>query len=98
LEIYGIEGYDQTVYPLWAGFPDAHNTILHMVAEDDRVATLWTATGTHRGEFFGFPPTGRSIEIYGITIERVRGGRRLEGWGSPDMLGLMQQIGAAPGG
>ena len=95
-DIVGPEGYRETVYPLWQGFPDAHNEVQQMVAEGDRVATLWKATGTHEGAFFGVEPTGKKIEIYGITIERVSGSKRYEGWGVPDMLGLMQQIGAVP--
>lgn len=95
-DIAGVEAYKQTVYPLWEGFPDAHNEIQQMVAEGDRVATLFKASGTHTGTFMGVPPSGRRIEILGITIERISGGKRREGWGVPDMLGLMQQIGAAP--
>jgi len=90
--IEGYQGYMSTVLPLWEAFPDAHNTVLQMIAEGDRVATLWRATGTHSGAFFGVEPTGRQIALLGVTIERVRGGKRLQGWGVPDMLGLMQQL------
>ncbi|HEV8603549.1 MAG TPA: ester cyclase [Gaiellaceae bacterium] len=95
-DIYGAEGYRSTVYPLWDAFPDTHNEIQQQVAEGELVSTLWKATGTHEAEFFGVPPTGKRIEIYGISIECIRGSKRLEGWGCPDMLGLMQQIGAVP--
>jgi steroid delta-isomerase-like uncharacterized protein len=95
-DILGAEGYTATVQPLWEGFPDARNEIQQMVAEGDRVATLFKAFGTHNGEFFGVAPSGKPIEIYGITIERIVDGKRYEGWGVPDMLGLMQQIGAVP--
>lgn len=94
--VHGLDGYMSTVYPLWQAFPDAHNQILRIVAEGDRVAVLWKATGTHRGEFFGIPATGRRVELMGLTIERIRGGQRLEGWGVPNMLGLMAQLGAGP--
>jgi steroid delta-isomerase-like uncharacterized protein len=95
-DILGPEGYRQSVQPLWQGFPDVRYEIQQMVAEGDRVATLFKATGTHQGAFFGVPPTGKPIEIYGITIERIVDGKLYEGWSVPDMLGLMQQIGAVP--
>jgi len=98
-DIQGLEGYEGTVYPLFEAFPDVENVIEDIVAEGDRVAIRWRAHGTHEGEFFGIPPTGKRVELTGITIERIAGGKRLEGWGVPDMLGLMQQLGAvrAPG-
>jgi steroid delta-isomerase-like uncharacterized protein len=94
-DIRGFEGYKQTVYPLFDAFPDVQNTIKQIVAEGDRVAVLWQAHGTHTNEFFGMPPTGVNVEVNGITFERIRGSKRLEGWGVPDMLGLMNQIRSA---
>ena len=56
-----------------------------------------SATGTHLGPFMGIPATGKPVELTGMTIERIAGGKRLEGWGVPDMLGLMRQLGVGPG-
>jgi steroid delta-isomerase-like uncharacterized protein len=99
-DIRGVDGYRQAMAPLFSAFPDIRTTIVQMVAEGDRVAVLWQASGTHQGSFFGVEPTGKPIQIYGITIERIYDGLRREGWSCPDMMGLMQQIGAvpAPGG
>jgi steroid delta-isomerase-like uncharacterized protein len=97
LEIKGVEGYKATVEPLFVAFPDVHNTIEAMIAEGDLVATRWRAAGTHLGPLMGIPPTGKSVALTGMTIERIAGGKRLEGWGVPDMLGLMRQLGVGPG-
>jgi predicted ester cyclase len=53
--------------------------------------------GTHQGETEEFgPPTGRQIEVKGITISRVEGGKIVEEWQVYDNLSLMQQLGLAP--
>jgi hypothetical protein len=46
------------------------------------------------------PPTGRHVAVRGIWIHRLTAGRIVEGreWGQIDWLGLLQQLGAAPGG
>jgi steroid delta-isomerase-like uncharacterized protein len=76
-----------------AAFPDLRFTIEEQIAEDDKVATRWTARGTHRGELMGIPPTGRSATVSGITIDRISQGRIRESIGSWDAMGLMQQLG-----
>lgn len=56
----------------------------------------WTCRRTHQGAFQGVPPTGREIELSGITIFRVVNGKLLEGWNYPNLLSVIQQIGAVP--
>ncbi len=97
MEIRGVAGYKATVEPLFVAFPDVKNTTDKIIAEGDLVATRWHANGTHLGPFMGIPATGKPVELTGMTIERIAGGKRLEGWGVPDMLSLMRQLGVGPG-
>ena len=78
-----------------AAFPDAKVELGEMVAEGDKVATLFTFRATHRGDFMGILPTNRGVSMDGITILRFRDGRISERWQGADMMGLMQQLGAA---
>jgi steroid delta-isomerase-like uncharacterized protein len=94
--IDGPEGAKQFVPILRSAFPDFKFTVVDQVAEGDRVATRWIIRGTHHGEFQGVPPTGRKVEISGITIFRVADGVLVDGWTNEDLLGLLQQLGAAP--
>ena len=64
-----------------------------LVAEGDLVVEKFTARGTHRGELFGVPGTGREIVLPGINIFRITDDRIAERWGRLDQLGLMQQLG-----
>jgi steroid delta-isomerase-like uncharacterized protein len=78
------------------GFPDIQWTLEEMVAETDKVAARFTMRGTHQGTFFGVPPTGKNIEVKAMSFYRFSGGQFVEEHGQPDLLGLLQQIGAIP--
>jgi steroid delta-isomerase-like uncharacterized protein len=95
-DIVGAAAYRESFAPLWEAFPDARNEIVHLVAEGERVAALVRTTGTNTGSFMGLPASGNAVDFLGITFERVSGGQRREAWAVPDMLGLMQQVGAVP--
>jgi predicted ester cyclase len=58
----------------------------------------WTARGTHTGDLMGIPPTGREVTVTGIQVERIAGGKLVEGYGTFDALGMLQQLGAVPAG
>src|SRR5215204_2209562 len=75
--------------------PDLTYTVEDQVAEGDKVVTRYTASGTHQGEFFGVPGSGKRIEMSGIQIDRFdESGKLVEEWPEYDLLGAMQQIGA----
>lgn len=77
-----------------AAFPDLEFTVAAVVAQDDLVATHWTATGTQTGEWQGSAPTGRQVAWSGLSIFRIACGQIAEAWGVADHIGLLRQIGA----
>lgn len=95
-ESHGPEGVKGYFAMLREAFPDIHFTIEDQIAEEDMVATRWTARATHQGEFMGIASTGRSGVVTGITINRCADGEIVEGWTNLDALGLMQQLGVIP--
>ena len=78
-----------------AAFPDTWITVEDMVAEADKVVTRYVFTGTHKGEFWGIPATGRPVKIQGIWIHRLENGKIVAGrdWGLMDVYGMMKQLG-----
>ena len=80
------------------GLADAEFAIEDMIAEDDRVAVRLTGSATQVGEFMGMPPSGKRYSIGEIHIFRIRDGKVSEHWHQIDALGMMQQLGAMPGG
>ncbi len=95
-DVEGVEGVKEFVAMFRVAFPDLHMTVEDEIAEGDKVAIQWTAHGTHRGELMGIPPSGNEVNVSGITIHRIEGGKIAEEWEMPDNMGLMQQIGAIP--
>jgi steroid delta-isomerase-like uncharacterized protein len=92
----GREGVKQLFGALRTAFPDLHVVIHDQLAEADRVATRKTLRGTHQGDFFGIPPTGKTIAIEVIDILRLKDGRITDHWNLVDQHGLLQQLGLAP--
>jgi len=88
-----LKDYKQSNSEIFSAFPDAHLTIDDMVAEGNKVVIRWTLTGTHKGEFMGIPPTNKKVKVWGISIDRVAGGKFVETWERSDDLGFMQQLG-----
>jgi predicted ester cyclase len=48
--------------------------------------------GTHLGPLGDLQPTGRSIDVLQINIERFENGRIVEHWRVTDELALMKQL------
>jgi steroid delta-isomerase-like uncharacterized protein len=78
-------------------FPDLHIKVTSSTQEGPRVAQEWTATGTHRGELMGLPPTGRWTESFGATVITFdEDGLMIEGAMYWNPLAMLQQLGLAP--
>ena len=77
-------------------FPDLRLTIEDIIAEGETVMARWSCRGTHKGDLSGIAPTGKQINISGVTIARLANGKMAESWVNWDALGLMQQLGVVP--
>jgi predicted ester cyclase len=79
---------------LLTAFPDLRITVEEQIEEGDRLAVRYRGEGTHRVAWRGIPARGTPISYTGILIVRFEGGRIAEYWAQPDLLGLLQQLGA----
>ncbi len=95
----GREDWRRAIAMYLGAFPDSHVVFEELIASGDTVVGRWTATATHTGQLPGLAPTGKRIDISGITIYRIAGGKIAEAWEQLDMLGMWQQLGivALPG-
>jgi len=94
----GTGGIKAQAERLRTSFPDLRTILNDQLAEDDRVASRWTGTGTfsNRLEVPGMPPlepSGQTITWDEIRIDRFANGRIVESWFIPDRMGLFQQLG-----
>lgn len=92
------EGLKKAVTLFRTAFPDLQYTIEQEMAEGDCVMTRFSATGTHRGQFLGAAPSGRSVTYTGVDINRIVDGKIVESWVHYDALGLLEQVGLVPRG
>ena len=92
----GREGLKDVLVGMRTAFPDMHWTIAEQVAEDDKVVTRFTWTGTHRDTFLGIPATGKPVEVKGVVIDRLEAGKMADSRILMDTFGMMQQLGVIP--
>jgi steroid delta-isomerase-like uncharacterized protein len=92
-ELHGIGGLEGLLSAYRQGFPDFQIVIDDAFGDQDRVAILFTFTGTHLGELMGVPPTGESVSVQGTILSRVADGKIVEEWELIDQLTMYQQLG-----
>jgi steroid delta-isomerase-like uncharacterized protein len=92
----GPAGYLMIVGMMREGFADIQWTVEELISEGDKVAARFTMRGTHHGQFMGIPPTEKQITVQALNIYHLSNGQIIKEYGSPDMLGLLAQIGAFP--
>jgi steroid delta-isomerase-like uncharacterized protein len=91
--LHGPEEFKQFLSLYLTAFPDARFTVED---EGDLVASRSTLRGTHQSKFMGIPPTGKPVTVTGIAVDRIVGGKFVEGWLNFDALGMLQQLGVIP--
>ena len=92
----GRDGQRRTYEAFFAGFPDLRSEVVEILAAGNSVGVHRRWAGTHEGPFQGVEPTGRRVEFESTAILTLRDGQITEYRGVVDLLGLMQQLGAAP--
>ena len=96
-DLHGVEGMKGFVGLYRQAFPDLKETIEEQVAEGEKGVTFFRARGTHTGETEAFgPPTGNRIDMTGMVMDRVAGGKIAESRLVFDALGMMHQLGLVP--
>lgn len=88
----GADGVRHAVTMFRAAFPDLEITIDEIISEGDVVATSSTLRGTHRGEIFGIPGTGKSVAVGSLTMVRIVDGKLVESRVKNDTAALMSQL------
>ncbi|MCW4040624.1 MAG: ester cyclase [Candidatus Bathyarchaeota archaeon] len=72
------EGLKQLMNMAFTAFPDFQEAIHDIIAEGDEVWARITFTGTHRGEWMGIAPTGKTVTTEMVDIFRIENGKLAE--------------------
>jgi steroid delta-isomerase-like uncharacterized protein len=84
----------ERIYRVWfTAFPDLNFSVEDLLIEEDRASLLGRVTGTHAGEFFGMPSTGRKIEVACAFFYRLEDGLIVHERRIMDFTGLLVQVG-----
>ncbi len=92
----GPDGLRRTMERYLQAFPDLRFTEETTVIQGDRVALFWTVQGTHQGALMNIPPTGRSIQVRGVSLLTVLDGKVARALYIWDVAGLLRGIGLLP--
>jgi steroid delta-isomerase-like uncharacterized protein len=90
----GHRAFTAYVEVIRSAFPEFHNHIHSVLAEDNRVVARVQFTATHRGKIFGIEPTGNQISYAGVGIFTIGDCRLMSAWVLGDRYELMRQLGA----
>lgn len=88
----GPEAIKRLVTMYRSAFPDLTLQTEQVIAEKEMVAIHWVSSGTHRADFLGAPPTGRRVQIDGISILQIERGKIAEVFTTWDTLNLIKQF------
>jgi steroid delta-isomerase-like uncharacterized protein len=87
-------GEIERIYQVWfTAFPDLCFTDRDLLIDENRAALVMTVAGTHSGDFFGFPASGRHVQavcafIYTLKDKHIVHERRIL-----DFTGVLVQVG-----
>lgn len=85
-----------------AAFPDARGELKGAYVSGDTVIMEVSWVGTHTGELplptGALPPTGKTVDVPAVMITKLEQGKVVHQRHYLDMLAMLTQLGAIPGG
>jgi predicted ester cyclase len=84
--------YAEGVHMLRTALPDLSTTLEIVFSDGDYVCVRGRDHGTHVGELFGRPGSGRAVTMTWIEIFRMQDGRAAEGWLETDTADFFRQL------
>lgn len=94
--IVGIEDFKAYYSNFITGFSDIEFTINEIFGQNDKIVKHWNFKGTHSGNFFGIPATGKTVDLSGATIAVMKDGKIAQEQDFMDNLDFMSQLGLDP--
>ena len=92
-DIIGLENFKNYYNNYLTGFSDAKFTIVDIFGQGDKMVKHWNFKGTHDGDFFGVPATGKPVDISGTTLIKMKDGKIAAEQDYMDFLSFYTQLG-----
>lgn len=91
--IVGIDAFKDYYSNFINGFSDVTFTIVDVFGQGDKIVKHWNFKGTHTGDFFGMPATGKTVDVDGVTLVKMKDGKIAQEQDFMDNMLFMQQLG-----
>ncbi|TNJ43200.1 ester cyclase [Tamlana fucoidanivorans] len=94
--VVGIKDFKAYYSNFITGFSEVEFSIENIFGQGDNLVKHWRFKGKHTGDFFGIPATGKSIDLTGVTIAKIKDGKIAQEQDFMDNLAFMSQLGIDP--
>jgi steroid delta-isomerase-like uncharacterized protein len=91
--IVGIEDFKAYYSNFVTGFSDVEFSMVDVFGQGDKIVKHWNFKGTHSGDFFGMPATGKIVNVEGTTLVKMKDGKIAQEQDFMDNMIFMQQLG-----
>ncbi|MEZ4837789.1 ester cyclase [Flavobacterium sp.] len=91
--VVGIEAFKSYYQNYITGFSEKQFTIVEILGQGNKIVKHWNFKGRHTGTFFGIPPTGKSVDLSGVTIAVMKKGKIAQEQDFMDSMIFQQQLG-----
>ena len=91
-----LESFLNANKPLLNAFPDINFMVKEILADGDKVMTIYEWSGTHQKEYHKIPPTNKKIKVEGISIYEIKNGKIINNIARPNKLSFFLQLGLLP--
>ena len=88
----GLENIKKLITGSRTSFPDLHLVLSDEIYTEKRFAARFSFTATNTGPG-QFPPTGKSVEVWGVVLAHFENGKLSEEWVGYDNQSFMEQMG-----
>jgi steroid delta-isomerase-like uncharacterized protein len=95
-DVVGIDSAKVFYSNFLTGFSNIKFTIVDVFGQGDKLVKHWNFKGTHTGDFFGIPATGKAVDLDGSTIVLMKEGKIAEEQDFYDNMDFMTQLGLMP--
>lgn len=92
-DVVGLENFKNYYNNYLTGFSDAEFTIIDAFGQGNKIVKHWNFKGTHDGNFFGVPATGKYVDVSGVTLVKMKSGKIAAEQDFMDLLDFYTQLG-----
>jgi steroid delta-isomerase-like uncharacterized protein len=92
----GSEGIRRCLAGSFQAFPDLRISADATVIDHSQMVLVWTARGTQQGTLMHIPPTGRAVQVQGMTLFTIQDGQIARSQSVWDLAGMLRAIGLLP--